>query len=623
MMETKNNSQPKVGVYICYCGGNISDHVDVEKVRERVEKLEEVAVARTNMFMCSDPGQDMIIEDLKAGRINRVVVASCAPSLHETTFKGAIMRAGANPYIYEHANIREQVSWVHHGKEATDKATKLVYAAVKKAALLKPLEPIRVNTKKHVTVIGGGFAGLKSARDLANIGFKVTLIEKSPYLGGHVAHLDKLYPTNIDAKTALVSLIKEVLFNKNIDVYTCGNLKDFSGYIGNFNLKVEIKRPDYMEQIVLRDRILDNAYYVDMKGVFLDNIKNSEINLETGAIVIATGFKTYEPKVGEYGYKNFKEVITLPQLIHLLSNEGVSSDGYLKFRGRRIRSMAFIHCVGSRQIPGIDEEREDGTLNEYCSRVCCSTILSYANKIRAEFPNTQVYDLYRDIRTYGRYQEELYTRASENRVKFIRFEPAEKPEIQKGILDYPLLIKVKDTLTFNEEIGVPVDLVVLGVGMEPNPINNLVSLMKIPVGNDGFLQEVHPKLRPVETSVDGVVLAGTAQAPMDTSEVSNSASCASVKISSLLGKGYVEVDPFIAEVDKDKCKGHGKCIEACLRDGALIMKDGKAEVVPALCAGCGACVPVCPEGAIQIAGSTLKQYEAMVDAIVNDEIIQD
>ena len=623
MMETKNNSQPKVGVYICYCGGNISDHVDVEKVRERVEKLEEVAVARTNMFMCSDPGQDMIIEDLKAGRINRVVVASCAPSLHETTFKGAIMRAGANPYIYEHANIREQVSWVHHGKEATDKATKLVYAAVKKAALLKPLEPIRVNTKKHVTVIGAGFAGLKSARDLANIGFKVTLIEKSPYLGGHVALLDKLYPTNIDAKTALVSLIKEVLFNKNIDVYTCGNLKDFSGYIGNFNLKVEIKRPDYMEQIVLRDRILDNAYYVDMKGVFLDNIKNSEINLETGAIVIATGFKTYEPKVGEYGYKNFKEVITLPQLIHLLSNEGVSSDGYLKFRGRKIRSMAFIHCVGSRQIPGIDEERENGTLNEYCSRVCCSTILSYANKIRAEFPNTQVYDLYRDIRTYGRYQEELYTRASENRVKFIRFEPAEKPEIQKGILDYPLLIKVKDTLTFNQEIGVPVDLVVLGVGMEPTPINNLVSLMKVPVGNDGFLQEVHPKLRPVETSVDGVVLAGTAQAPMDTSEVSNSASCASVKISSLLGKGYVEVDPFIAEVDKDKCKGHGKCIEACLRDGALIMKDGKAEVVPALCAGCGACVPVCPEGAIQIAGSTLKQYEAMVDAIVNDEIIQD
>ena len=623
MSKTKNNSQPKVGVYICYCGGNISDHVDVEKVRERVEKLEEVAVARTNMFMCSDPGQDMIIEDLKAGKINRVVVASCAPSLHETTFKGAIMRAGANPYIYEHANIREQVSWVHHGKEATDKATKLVYAAVKKAALLKPLEPIRVNTKKHVTVIGGGFAGLKSALDLANIGFKVTLIEKSPYLGGYVALLDKLYPTNIDAKTALVSLIKEVLFNKNIDVYTCSHLKDFSGYIGNFNLKVEIKRPDYMEQIVLRDRIFDNAYYVDMKGVFLDNIKNSEINLETGAIVIATGFKTYEPKVGEYGYKNFKEVITLPQLIHLLSKEGVSSDGYLKFRGRKIRSMAFIHCVGSRQIPGIDEEREDGTLNEYCSRVCCSTILSYANKIRAEFPNTQVYDLYRDIRTYGRYQEELYTRASENRVKFIRFEPADKPEIQKGILDYPLLIKVKDTLTFNEEIGVPVDLIVLGVGMEPNPINNLVSLMKVPVGNDGFLQEVHPKLRPVETSVDGVVLAGTVQAPMDTSEVSNSASCASVKITSLLGKGYVEVDPFIAEVDKDKCKGHGKCIEACLRDGALIMKDGKAEVVPALCAGCGACVPVCPEGAIQIAGSTLKQYEAMVDAIVNDEIIQD
>ncbi len=461
--------------------------------------------------------------------------------------------------------------------------------------------------------------GTLQIRDL-----KWLCLKKSPYLGGHVARLDILSPTNIEAKKIIISLVKEVLSHSNIDVYTCATLENFSGYIGNFNLSVNIKRPDYMDESVLKDKILDNAYYVDFKGIYIEsNIQNKDIHIETGAIVLATGFKSYEPRAGEYGYKNFKEVITLPELILLLSEKAVSSDGYLKINGRKIRSLAFIHCVGSRQIPGIDQEKEDGTLNEYCSRVCCSTILNYANKIKAQYPNTQVYDLYRDIRTYGRFQEELYTRASENRVKFIRFEPAEKPQVEKGILDYPLLIKVKDTLTFNEELGIPVDLVVLGVGMEPKPIPEIINLLKVPIGNDGFLQEVHPKLRPVETSVDGVVLAGTAQAPMDTSEVSNSASCASVKVSALLGKGYVEVDPFIAEVDKGKCKGHGKCIEACLRDGALIMKDGKAEVVPALCAGCGACVPACPEGAIQIAGSTLEQYEAMVDMIVNDEIIQD
>ncbi len=625
MMDKGNNSQPKVGVYICYCGGNISDHVEVEKVRERIEKLPQVAVARTNMFMCSDPGQEMIIEDLKSGKINRVVVASCAPSLHETTFKGAIMRAGANPYIYEHANIREQVSWVHQGKEATDKATKLVAAAVAKASLLQPLTPIRLDTTRHVTVIGAGFAGLKAARDLALRGFKVALVEKRPFLGGNVAKLKKLSPSNIEAKDVLISLVQEIFDNQNVEIYTCADLKNFSGYIGNFELRLKITPPKDLDHIIMWEPIGSKGYFIPFKGIIpsKDLPTEDEIEIKTGAIVISTGFKTYTPRKGEYGFLEHKEIVTLPKMIELLATSATSADGYLKINGKKIRSMAMIHCVGSRQIPGIDPEDENGRLNEYCSRVCCSAILSMANEIRTQYPNTQVYDLYRDIRTFGRFQEEIYIRACENRVKFIRFEPGEKPIVRQGIMDYPILIQVKDTLTFNETLGIPVDLVVLGVGLEPSNVENIVNLLKIPVGSDGFLQEVHPKLRPVETSIDGIVLAGTSQAPMDTSDVSNSASCAAAKITSLLNKGFVEVDPFIAEVDTNKCKGHGECIKACLRDGALVMEQGKAKVVPALCSGCGACVPACPEGAIQIAGATLKQYEAMVDMIVNDELILD
>ncbi len=622
--KDKKSPQAKVGVYICYCGGNISDHVDVEKVRKRIAKHPNVTVARTNMFMCSDPGQEMIIEDLKSGKVNRVVVASCAPSLHETTFKGAIQRAGANPYLYEHANIREQVSWVHHGKDATDKATKLVAAAVAKAALLEPLTPIRVDTKDHITVVGGGIAGLKSARDLALRGFKVTLIEKSPYLGGNVAKLVNLAPTNIKTKELLCSIAAEVLSNPNIEVMTCSSLVDFSGYIGNFRIKIKQKLQMPQDTHPVKEPIGEKGFFIPFKGILpLDGCKNAEKEILTGAIVLATGFRPYTPKDGEYGFKKYKEVITTLDFIEQLETTSVNSDGYLKLNGKRIRSLVLIHCVGSRQIPGIHEEDENGRLNEYCSRVCCTTLLNLANIVKSRFPSTQVFELYRDIRTYGRYQEELYKRGSENRVKFIRFVPEDQPEVLGGNGEFPVFIKVKDTLTYDEEFLIPADLVILGVGMVPSDIDDIIKLLKVPLDNDGFLQEVHPKLRPVETSVDGIVIAGTSQAPMDTSEVSNSASCAAAKVTSLLGKGYVEIDPFVAEVDPKRCKGHKACIDACLKDGAIVFEKGKAKVIPALCFGCGACVPACPEGAINLKGSTLEQYEKMVDMIVNDELIAD
>lgn len=637
-MSSENNSEKKeekIGIYICYCGGNISDHVDVEVVRDRVEKIPGVAVARTNMFMCSDPGQEMIMEDLKEGRVDRVVVASCAPSLHEMTFRSAISRADANPYIYEHANIREQVSWIHHGEKATDKAALLVAAATAKARHLTPLEPIRVDAMPHATVIGGGIAGLRAASDLADRGITVTLIEKSPFLGGQLALLDKIAPTRDKAAGLISDLAGKVLNDASITVRTCATVEKFEGYVGNFKLGIKRQPP---ESEVHQEKLkkfstsdMKPGEFIPFAGVYVESIPETveEFVVDTGVIVLATGIKSYTPQEGEYGYGQFKEVITLPDLIQTLA-ENKNDGDLLKINGRKIKSMAMIHCVGSRQIPGIHPEDASGNLNEYCSRTCCSATLNAANIIRETYPETRVFEFYRDIRTYGRGQEELYDQASGNGVVFIRFEAEDSPKvITNGYSnDYPLLVKVKDTLTFGEEVEAPVDLVVLSTGIEPNNVSEIVDMMKLPVGADRFLLEVHPKLRPVELPVSGIFLAGTCQAPMDVGETCNGAAGAAVKAAALLSRGYVELDPFVAEVDIQKCKGSGACVEACLSDGALSLVemevDGqqvqRAQVIPAFCLGCGACVAVCPENAIDVNGWTLKQYEAMVDAIVSEEV---
>ena len=589
-----------IGVYICYCGGNISDHVDVEEVRNRVEKMPGVAVARTEMFMCSDPGQEMIIEDLKSGKIDRVVVASCAPSLHETTFRDAIKRAGSNPFIYEHANIREQVSWVHHGDTATDKASVLIASATAKAKLLKPLEPIRVEAKKHTTIIGGGVAGIKTALDIAQKGIEVTLIEKAPILGGQLNKLGRLAPFGEKASDILQELLEQILNHKGITIHTDCKIEDVTGYVGNFSLDI-VTKPD-------------------------NNNINKKITIDTGAIVMATGSVSYTPFDGEYGFGRHKEVITLKDLIHILK-ENKSSGTALEVNGKRIKNMVMIHCVGSRQIPGIHHPKENGQLNEYCSRTCCAAMLNASNQIRENFPETNIYEMYRDIRTYGRGQEELYNQASKNKVIFMRYDADAQPEITpSSTSDYPLLVKIKDSLTFNEQMEVPADLVVLATGIEPDDVSGLASIMKLPIGTDKFLLEVHPKLRPVEFPITGVFLAGTCQAPMDVGEACNAAGAAAVKASALLSKNYIELDPFVAQVDTDRCQGHGACVEACLKEGALELIEvniegkihKKAQITAAMCLGCGACAAVCPEKAIDINGWALKQYEDMVDAIVSD-----
>ena len=607
----KKSDEKKVGVYICHCGGNISDHVDVQQLAKNVAGLDGVAVTHTNMFMCSDPGQELIQEDLKNGKINRVVVASCAPSLHELTFRSAIKRVDKNPYQYEHANIREQVSWVHHGEAATAKATRLVAAAIAKAKQLKPLEPIRVDAAGHATVIGGGVAGMRAALDLSRRGLQVALVEKSAFLGGQTARLNKLVPTGEPAENVVRTLAEAVLNDPTITVFNHSRIVGYEGYVGNFKLTVRKSASTAAAESH------ETGTWVPFEGIYLgDNSQEEQTTIDTGAIVFATGFKPYQPREGEYGYLTMPEVVTLPDFIRKIA-QARKGTGTLTIGNRTIRRVAFIHCVGSRQIPGIHDPDADGRLNEYCSRTCCSALLQAAVQVRERYPQTQVFDYYRDIRTYGRGQEEYYERASDNNVLFFRYEPESPPLVERIERSrYPLRVRVNDTLTFGEELSAEVDLVVLGVGMQAHPIEDLVEMMKLPTGMDGFLQEVHPKLRPVELANTGILLAGTCQAPMDVSEACNAAQAAAAKAATLLTRGYVELDPYVAQVDADRCSGHGRCAEVCPVEGAVKLENGKATINPALCTGCGICVGDCPEQAISVNGWTVGQYEAMVDAIV-------
>ncbi len=641
----------RIGVYICHCGGNISDYVDVEELGKKFHEEENVVISKDVMFACADSNQKAMIQDIQENKLDAIVVCSCSPKLHLHTFKGVAVRAGLNPSNYVQVNIREQCSWPHSDKphEATVKAAGLIRAGIKRVLYSESLDNIDIAVKKSAVVVGAGVAGMKAAIDLARSGSEVFLIEKDYFIGGRTAQADVLFPTNQKSKDIITALYTEMKKHSNITLFTGATVEKVSGSLGNFLIDIKVKpryiNPNADKKAVFRAmeecpvEIEDNfnfklkkrkAIYknypealpdvpvVDIEALksateFTDkfsstlNLKEEEqtLSLIAGAVLVTTGYDHYEPKEGEYGYKTIDNVITLPELTKMIEMQS----GKLVHNGKTVKSIAFIYCVGSRQTKGE---------NKYCSRQCCTATIHTSLQLREKFRELHTYHLYRDIRTYGK-NEILYEKSSKQGDIYLRYEEKEIPVVEKS--GKTTLVKVKDYLTSKKQLELETDLVVLVTGMVSRSDAGQVSeLFKIPVGNDKFFNEIHPKLKPVETVIKGVYIGGTCQGPKNVSESVQSSLAGASKITALLKNDTISVDPIIARIDADACTWCGKCAEVCDYTAIKEIVDEKgkhiAAVNKAVCTGCGICAPVCPENAIEVAQYTDNEIESMIEGFM-------
>ena len=565
----------RIGVFICHCGGNISDYVDVAAVRDAVGDDVEVVYSETTMFACSDGTQNDMIERIHELELDGMVVASCSPKLHLNTFRGVSKRAGLNQFQYTQVNIREQDSWAHSDDPigATHKAIGLVRAGVAKTKLSEPLEPIVVETTPKTIVVGAGVAGLRAAIGLADIGLGVYLVERETELGGWVGGFGAMFPHDTIGRELIDTLISEVKRRPSIITFTNAELTSKSGSYGNYLVEVTV------------------------------NAETPEtIEMQVGSIVVATGFDTYQPEEAEFGY-GIEGVLTLPDFKKLVD----SATGPLSYQGRPVRTVAYIYCVGNRQEGG----------NEYCSKFCCTATVHASIEVAKLDASVHQYHLYRDIRTYGKF-ELLYEESRKRGSVYMKFPDDTPPSVARAS-DGRLTVTTLDTLTGGEELAIPADLVVLVTGMVPRENSGLTHVLKLPVGSDGFFNEIHPKLRPVETVVDGVMIAGTCQAPKTSSESVASGLAAVAQSGAMLMKGLAELDPLVATVNPSVCTWCGACQEVC--PYAAIEKtsvDGHdVAIISALsCKGCGGCASYCPVGAIDLLGSTNEQVWAMIDGLL-------
>jgi heterodisulfide reductase subunit A len=573
----------RIGVYVCHCGGNISDYVDVQAVVDAVKDEPGVVVAKHMMFACSDAGQQEMEQDIAASNLDGLVVASCSPKLHVVTFRGVAKRAGMNPYEYSQANIREQCSWAHTDDPvgATSKAIGLVRGVIARTRLTEALEPLVVETTQKALVIGGGISGLRAAIGLADLGIGVFLVEREPEVGGWVGRLGSMYPHERDGRALIAQLLAEVKKRPAIKVFAGAEVVSKAGSFGNYQagIRVAADPPE-------------------------------TITVSVGSIVVATGFDTYGPAEGEFG-TGLDGVVTLTEFKELID----ASTGSLRYRGKPVRSLAYIYCVGSRQPGG----------NEYCSRYCCAATAHASIRVSQLDPKVRQYHLYRDIRTYGTF-ELLYTEARKDGAVYVKY-PDDAPPVVAGPPSVALeksgglAVTVRDLLSGDEELEIPVDLVVLVTGMVARKNEDLIGILKLPLGRDGFFNEIHPKLRPVETMVDGVLIAGACQGPKTSAESVAMGLAAVTQSASVLKKGVAELDPLVATVDPDRCTWCGKCQDACPY-GAItkLSLNGRevADISEAGCKGCGGCVPMCPENAIDLRGYTDAQITAQIDGLLQE-----
>ncbi len=643
----------KIGVYICQCGSNISDVVDVERVKAEISKIPDVHVLKVTMFACSDSAQKEMIDDIQENQLEGLVVASCSPKLHLPTFRNVAKRAGLNPYQYVQVNIREQCSWSHSDQpeQATQKAIRLVRAGFSKVQFARALNPIEIEAENAVAVIGAGVTGLRAALGLAALGTRVYLLERDHFVGGRIPQWGKLTGSDKTGKELIERLYQEVTENENIELFTGVEFETMNGSVGNFSLNF-IEKPRFIKDSAGPERIRElmeacperipdpfNFYMKEIPAVYykypgakpdvpvaditalkdeteyLKKFKDSidpgqsvrQQQIQIGAVILATGFDPYSPDTGEFGYATLPSVITLDELKRKLETEGPVSD----WKKQQVRQIVFIYCVGSCQVEGD---------NKYCSRICCTMALDTSVQIKKSNPDVQCIHLYRQIRTYGKY-ELIYEEACRNGDLFLKFEDDDPPEV--SMQDKQLSVKMRDQLTMGMEIEIKPDLLVLVTGMVPaKGFEKTAELFKAPLGRDKFFNEVHPKLRPVETVIDGIFIAGTSQGPKNIPESVKSGLSAVAKTHALLREEKIELDPTIAYIDPDKCDWCDLCSNICPFD-AIRMEDRNghkvAEVMSSSCKGCGMCNPVCPSDAIDLIGYTNDEVEGMIDSIISKE----
>jgi heterodisulfide reductase subunit A len=629
---------------------NIAATINVKEVVDYCKTLPHVVDANEYIFMCSAPGQDLIKDSVERCNLNRVVVAACSPTMHETTFRASVREAGLNPYLLEMVNIREHSAWVHsHEKrKATEKTKDLLRMAVAKAALLEPLEELRVAVQPVALVLGGGVAGIRASLDLAERGYQVRIIEKLPTIGGKAARLGGLAHGRGNGVGLLKPVMDAAASHQDILLQVNSELLELGGSVGYFKARIRRNPRFVSEKCTLCDKCVPicpvevpneyeyglstrKAIYLPFKGarpnlMVIDPVactkcgecvkvcepgaieleqEGEETEAVAGAVVLATGFEPYEPSPGEFGYKRSDKVLTLFQLERLLDPEGPTK-GELKLNGSTPRSLAFIMCVGSL---GTTENA-----HPYCSRMCCASSLKNINRIKELYPDIEIYAIYKHIRTYGRHDEKLYEQASQNLVKFIIFE---KPPAVNVTPD-GLVVEVHDS-TLQEDLGIPVDAIVLAVGMSPTKdLDRVRAVVKVGCSPEGFLREAHPKLRPVEAPADGILLAGSVTSPKSMLESMMAGSASAAKASALFANGEVRVEPIIAQVTEEFCSGCAICIAMCPYGAISRKKIGVkrvAEVDKALCKACGACVAACPSGAMQQSGFKDVQLMAQIAAI--------